>query len=92
MSGEKQRWLFWMSFFRPCFAAVAIEEAGEQSRSTHGHVEAIDACRYMCSIMLGALAGWPKEKILSKYFSPVCEPLLLSFDFHSIYASLVLFG
>lgn len=49
----------------------AIRFAGESSKTTHAAVEAIDACRLFAAMLLGALYGEDKEKILSPLYSPV---------------------
>ena len=49
----------------------AIEKSGESSRTTHGAVAAIDACRYLGALIVGALNGTPKEDLLADHFSPV---------------------
>jgi len=51
--------------------ANAIELAGSSSRTTHGAATAIDACRYMTALNVGALAGASKEELLVPAFSPV---------------------
>lgn len=51
--------------------AVAITLSGESSRTTHGARTAIDACRYMGALILGALYGEEKDRILSDSYSPV---------------------
>jgi len=48
----------------------AIERAAESSRTTHGARVAIDACRYMSAIIVGALLGATKEELLSANYSP----------------------
>ena len=50
---------------------LAIETSAKSSRTTHGHVLAVDACRYMAGLIIGCLIGESKEKILSKRYSPV---------------------
>lgn len=35
-------------------ARVAIERAADSSRTTHGAPEAVDACRYMAGLIVGA--------------------------------------
>lgn len=52
-------------------AEKAIRKAGDSSRTTHGRAVAVDACRYMAAIILGALAGHAKEKLLSPRFTPI---------------------
>lgn len=48
----------------------AVEKAGESSRTTHGAPVAIDACRYMAAIIVGALNGATKEELLSGNYAP----------------------
>jgi ADP-ribosyl-[dinitrogen reductase] hydrolase len=43
----------------------AIQFAAESSRTTHGAVEAVDACRYFAALILDALSGADKEELLS---------------------------
>ena len=50
---------------------TAIEKSGESSRTTHGAPAAIDGCRYMGALMVGALNGASKQELLSERFSPV---------------------
>lgn len=50
---------------------TAMEKSGESSRTTHGALQAIDACRYMGGLMTGILNGVSKEEILADRFSPV---------------------
>ena len=49
----------------------AIRLAGESSRTTHGAEEAVDACRYLAGLILGAVEGHPKEDLLSSNSCPV---------------------
>jgi len=49
----------------------AIAMAAASSRTTHAHPEAVDACRYMAGLILGALRGHSKENLLQPLFSPV---------------------
>jgi ADP-ribosylglycohydrolase len=49
---------------------LAIHNAGESSRTTHGAPAAVDACRYFAGLLLGALEGRSKEEILSAFFCP----------------------
>jgi ADP-ribosyl-[dinitrogen reductase] hydrolase len=55
--------------FRTNFG-LAIHNAGEISRTTHGTPLAVDACRYFAGLLLGALGGRSKEEILSAFFCP----------------------
>jgi ADP-ribosylglycohydrolase len=53
----------------------AIERAADSSRTTHGAREAVDACRYLAALIVGALNGVPKEELLSKnYFQGKLAP------------------
>ena len=49
----------------------AILHAAESSRTTHGARTAVDACRYYAGLIVGALLGVAKEKLLSTGFCPV---------------------
>lgn len=49
----------------------AIEYAAESSRTTHGSVLAVDACRYMAGIIVGALNGETKEALLAPIYCPI---------------------
>jgi ADP-ribosyl-[dinitrogen reductase] hydrolase len=59
----------------PLFFAMqeeeAIERSGESSRTTHGATEAIDACRYLGSLIVGAVTGSSKEDLLSPFYCPL---------------------
>jgi ADP-ribosylglycohydrolase len=48
----------------------AIERSAESSRTTHGALTCIDACRYMGGLIAGALAGTSKDELLSARFAP----------------------
>jgi ADP-ribosylglycohydrolase len=50
---------------------LAVANAALSSRTTHGHPEAIDACRYLAGLIVGALHGKSKEELLLTTFSPV---------------------
>ena len=50
---------------------LAIEKSGESSRTTHGAVTCIDACRYMGGLIVGALVGASKDELLSERYCPV---------------------
>ena len=47
---------------------LAIRYAAESSRTTHAAPAAVDACKFYCALILGALAGRPKEELLSPDF------------------------
>lgn len=51
----------------------AIFQSGESSKTTHGNVEAVDACRYYAALILGALYGVNKIELLSSQYAPVEE-------------------
>ena len=59
---------------------VAIARAADSSRTTHGAREAIDACRYLAGLIIGALQHRSKNDLLAPLFTPVAglwdrEPL-----------------
>ena len=49
----------------------AIAKAGLNSKTTHAHPEAIDGCRYLAALIVGALERRPNDQILSERFTPV---------------------
>ena len=49
---------------------IAVHYAAENSRTTHGAVDAIDACRYFAGLIVGALRGEDKSTILSAAYAP----------------------
>jgi ADP-ribosylglycohydrolase len=48
----------------------AINMSGESSLTTHGAEEAVDGCRYMAALIVGALGGTSKDELLSDHFDP----------------------
>ena len=50
---------------------LAVANAALSSKTTHGHPEAVDACRYLAALIVGALQGRTKEELLLTTFSPV---------------------
>ncbi|MCE5260048.1 MAG: ADP-ribosylglycohydrolase family protein [Chloroflexi bacterium] len=48
----------------------AVRLAGESSRTTHGAGVAVDACRYLAALLVGALQGTAKEDLLSAGYAP----------------------
>jgi len=63
----------------------AIEKSAESSRTTHGALTAVDACRYLGALISGAVNGASKKKLLSDHFSPVTgywkeKPLVAEID------------
>jgi len=59
----------------PLFFALrpqeAIERSAESSRTTHGATTAVDACRYLGALIVGALSGASKDQLHSERYSPV---------------------
>ena len=49
----------------------AIEKSGESSRTTHGAAAAVDACRYLGALLVGAVNGASKKELLSERYSPI---------------------
>lgn len=49
----------------------AIRMSGQSSRTTHGATEAVDGCRYLGGLLVGALNGVSKDELLSAGYSPV---------------------
>ena len=56
----------------------AVARAAESSRTTHGAAAAVDACRYLAALIVGALAGRSKDELLSPRFAPADAPDLWS--------------
>ena len=52
-------------------AGEAMSRAADSSRTTHGAQAAVDACRYMAGIIVGALRGEAKETLLWPGYTPV---------------------
>lgn len=50
---------------------LAMIKSAESSRTTHGALAAVDACRYLGGLIAGAAAGQDKETLLSDSYSPV---------------------
>ena len=51
--------------------ADAIEKCGESSLTTHAASSCIDACRYLGSLIVGALSGVEKEILLSGHYCSI---------------------
>lgn len=49
----------------------AIAKSKESSRTTHGATTAVDACRYLAALIIGAINGISKEELLEKRYSPI---------------------
>jgi ADP-ribosylglycohydrolase len=52
---------------------LAIARAADSSRTTHGAREAIDACRYLAGLIIGALQDRSKSDLLAPLFTPVAS-------------------
>jgi ADP-ribosylglycohydrolase len=50
---------------------AAVARAAESSRTTHGAPEAVDGCRYLAALIVGALGGAAKADLLSDHFAPL---------------------
>ncbi len=50
-----------------------IEMSGNSSRTTHGNIACVDACRYYGGLIAGAVTGHKKEELLSQRYSPIEE-------------------
>lgn len=64
---------------------TAITRAAESSRTTHGAREAVDGCRYLAALIVGAVKGENREELLSSRYTPVAglwerEPLAPAVD------------
>lgn len=59
----------------PLFYAANFEEAiaksKDSSRTTHGAATAVDACRYLAALIVGAINGISKEELLASRYSPI---------------------
>jgi len=65
--------------------ALALDYCAQSSRITHGATEAVDACRYLGGLIVGALNGVPKDELLSAGYSPLpgswdAQPLAPAID------------
>lgn len=49
----------------------ALEKSAASSRTTHAAPNAIDGCRYLAALILGALAGASKAELLAAHYSPI---------------------
>ena len=54
-------------------AQQAIDRSADSSRTTHGAIEAVDACRYFAGLIVAALSGVDKQTLLSEAYSPVAR-------------------
>jgi ADP-ribosylglycohydrolase len=63
----------------------AIERSAESSRTTHQALTAVDGCRYLGALIVGAVSGASKDELLSDHYSPVLgywkeKPLVKEID------------
>lgn len=63
----------------------ALKKSGESSKTTHAADTAVDACRYLGGLIVGALNGAKKDELLSDHYSPICaywkeNPLVAEID------------
>lgn len=49
-----------------------MEKSGQSSRTTHQVTCAVDACRYLGALLIGALSGVGKAELLEEHYSPLC--------------------
>lgn len=49
----------------------AIAKAKDSSRTTHGAATAVDACRYLAALIVGAINGISKEELLESRYSSI---------------------
>lgn len=49
----------------------AIDKSADSSRTTHGAATAVDACRYLGALIVGAVKGASKEELVAERYSPV---------------------
>ncbi len=52
-------------------ARLAFQYASDGSRTTHGARAAVDACRYLAALIVGALRGARKEDLLAPRYTPL---------------------
>ena len=50
-----------------------IKNAALSSKTTHGAIEAVDACRYFSGLLWGALHGESKDVLLDGIYSPIAD-------------------
>ena len=55
---------------------LAINLAGDSSRTTHGAKECVDACRYFAGLLLAAVNGLSKDAILNNEYEPAVRCFL----------------
>jgi ADP-ribosyl-[dinitrogen reductase] hydrolase len=50
---------------------LAIDRSADSSRTTHGATEAVDGCRYLGALLVGAVGGVSKDALLADHYAPV---------------------
>lgn len=50
---------------------LALERSADSSRTTHAAPNAIDGCRYLAALIVGALGGVSKAELLMGHYSPI---------------------
>jgi ADP-ribosylglycohydrolase len=53
--------------------AMAIRRSADSSRTTHGSVDCVDACRYLGGLIVASLDGVSKDQMLDNGFAPAAE-------------------
>jgi ADP-ribosyl-[dinitrogen reductase] hydrolase len=51
----------------------AVEYSGQSSKTTHGALAAIDSCRYLGALIIGALKGIEREALLAGRYEPAAD-------------------
>jgi ADP-ribosyl-[dinitrogen reductase] hydrolase len=59
------------ALYYACDPERAIEACAASSRTTHGARAAVDACRYLGALLVGAVRGATKRELLSPRYTPV---------------------
>lgn len=60
-----------VAMFYAAHPKLGVAMCGESSKTTHAAAVAVDACRYLGALLLGAFAGATKEELLSPFYAPV---------------------
>ncbi len=50
---------------------TAILRSAQSSRTTHAAAAAVDACRYLGALLVGAVIGCAKEQLLAEHYCPI---------------------
>jgi ADP-ribosyl-[dinitrogen reductase] hydrolase len=59
-----------VALFYATDSVEAIERCADSSRTTHGAAASVDGCRYLGALLVGALHGTRKAKLLASHFGP----------------------